>query len=167
MVLKPSFQIILLIICLAIFGWMGIVVFFVAYYTLGLIPLLLSMIWKDEKGEDECSKIREDLNKIREDLKRFRDNLANAYDSRDPFSLPDPYSTPYGWEYGGDPFDSSSKQKIANDILKILVGKGRNIKYISKDGRLELSFKNIVDEIYHYHGPHQGKPKEIEDDLPF
>lgn len=46
MPLKPVFEIILLIVCIAAFGWMGIVWFFVAYIIICLIPIIIARPWK-------------------------------------------------------------------------------------------------------------------------
>jgi len=46
MPLHPIFQLILLIVCIAIFGWMGIVWFFVAYFILCFIPIHIAKLGK-------------------------------------------------------------------------------------------------------------------------
>ena len=46
MVLKPIFQIALLIGSLMAFGWMGIVWFFVAYLVISFTPMMIAAIWE-------------------------------------------------------------------------------------------------------------------------
>lgn len=48
MPLKPIFQLILLIVCIAAFGWMGLIWFFVAYFVIGFIPVLIAKPWKKQ-----------------------------------------------------------------------------------------------------------------------
>ncbi len=47
MPLHPILQLILLIVCIAIFGWMGIVWFFIVYFILCLIPIIIVMLRKN------------------------------------------------------------------------------------------------------------------------
>ncbi len=40
MILKPIFQLLLFVVCIAAFGWMGIIWFFVAYFIICFIGML-------------------------------------------------------------------------------------------------------------------------------
>ena len=118
-------------------------------------------------GEDERNKIRDILNEINRDFDgnynpfSFLFLLDLEETSFSLFDLADTITrgyTPSGWTDYGNPSDT--KQNIANDILKILVSKGRRIQYIAKDASLKILFKKVVDGIYHeYNGNLESEEK--------